>query len=298
MKDLSTANGEPVDAGEARAARARAAGIRVALSGRQRSAVEAEAKRRGVPMTVLVRNMVEQFIPGSEGTEPPLSMPSAPPPANGRAAAAPSVQPPPALPAPSLPDAVAGVEADGRYHVDLPDGVGFDPPSPGSVEAAAVPPGDGAARTQPVPAAPSPGFTPGPGGQSLEGSRETSLVLQGGAVTTESGVMVMLPGLDEHGRPRTARLPIASYTSRSKPAMGFAAVFAAMPAPVRYFLVFFAVLSVCLGFAYLGSTVVASRYVFSEVEMAPGRSTFYRVDRWTGEMVRCSTTVGPSEPVC
>ena len=66
-------------------------------------------------MTVLVRNMVEQFIPGSEGSEPPLSMPSTPVPANDRAA-----KPPEPAARLGLPDAVAGVEADARFHADLP----------------------------------------------------------------------------------------------------------------------------------------------------------------------------------
>ena len=46
-----------------------------------------------------------------------------------------------------------------------------------------------------------------------------------------------------------------------------------------------------LGFVYLGSSFVANRYEFREVEIAPGRVIFYRVDRWTGEMERCGSNV-------
>ena len=107
----------------------------------------------------------------------------------------------------------------------------------------------------------------------------------------------MLPGVDEDGRQRMARVPIALCMWRSKPSVGFAAVFAALSATVRYFLIFFAVLSV-----YLASRTWGRRWsprgTRSRRSISPGRSTFCRVDRWTGEMVRCSTTVGPAEPVC
>ena len=46
----------------------------------------------------------------------------------------------------------------------------------------------------------------------------------------------------------------------------------------------FVILAVILFFGYLGSTLVANRYQFHEVQVAPGRSQFYRIDRWTGEM--------------
>ena len=172
-------------------------------------------------------------------------------------------------------------------------------PPDGSAVAPLPPVPDPAAPPRTAPASPVAPDYAALGGAHAGVPAGRSLVVAGQPFVTESGVMVLLPpGPD--GTPRQARVPVASYMSERAPRIGFAAVFAAMPAFMRYFLIAFSVVSVCLGFAYLGSTVVASRYAFSEVEVAPGRSTFYRVDRWTGTMVQCATMVGPSDgvPVC
>ena len=46
---------------------------------------------------------------------------------------------------------------------------------------------------------------------------------------------------------------------------------------------------VILAFAFLASSAMGNRYDFQEVQTAPGRSVYYKVDRWTGEMTRCRT---------
>ena len=47
-----------------------------------------------------------------------------------------------------------------------------------------------------------------------------------------------------------------------------------------------------------GLGVLSSRYEFREVATSPGRSVYYRVDTWTGDMVRCRTDIGPVGSVC
>ena len=291
MAEVVPGNGEPAhdDAGvdSARAASSGTGGsIRVSLSPAQRSAVAAEAKRRGVPMTVLVRGMVDHFMPSIAG--PAATVDSAC--------------------SPVADDPSSGVRPYGR----LPGGAGV-PDVPGSVPAAGHP---GAVLAEPLPDAPYIDPLPGvPGGAvPLDGGSPLGPVPYGAGVdrslvvpgsTAESGVVVMLPGTGPDGRPRIARIPIASYVSQTTPPSGLFAFFAAAPRFIRYAILLFAVLTVCMTFAYLGSTLVASRYAFTEVETAPGRSVFYRVDRWTGRMVRCSSTVvsasAPSStppPVC
>ena len=69
---------------------------------------------------------------------------------------------------------------------------------------------------------------------------------------------------------------------------------------MRAVVVLLMALALALGFAWLGSSVVAGRYEFREMAVAPGRAVYYRVDRWTGRMVRCGTEAAPSRsgPVC
>ena len=120
-----------------------------------------------------------------------------------------------------------------------------------------------------------------------EGADSKSLVLSGGPVATESGVVVMLPG-ERPGDPmRAVRIPLGSYFKGDYGAAGVGGFFSGAPRVLKYLLIGFTVLSVLLGFVYLGSSFVADRYEFREVEIAPGRVIFYRVDSWTGEMERC-----------
>ena len=246
--------------------------IRVSLSPAQRTAIAAEAKRRGVPMTVLVRGMVDHFMPAiggslDAGDSSPASAADGAPSADPRYGRLPGGAGTPNLPGTGGPSAPGGVVlAEPVREVPYVD------PLPG-VPGGALPL-DGASPLGPV-----------PHGAGVD----RSLVVPGS--TAESGVVVMLPGAGPDGRPRMARVPIASYVSETTPPSGLFAFLAAAPRFIRYAILLFAVLTVCMTFAYLGSTLVASRYVFTEVETAPGRSTFYRVDRWTGRMVRCSSTV-------
>ena len=239
------------------ASRHGASGIRVALSPDQRVAVAAEAKRRGVPMTVLVRGMVEHFMPSlgfqpppANGAPPASAPPSADPSAATPAAAAPAATAPygsvpgsvgqPAVPTvvpPVSPDAAPGVEThfapEGAYRVNG-DAVPGVPGGPLMIDSRAG----------------APGVLPGAG-------VDRSLVMGGGV--SESGVVVMLPGVGPDGRPRAARVPVASYVSETRPPSGLFSLLATAPAFVRYGLLAFAVLTVCLTFVYLGSTVVTSR---------------------------------------
>ena len=121
-----------------------------------------------------------------------------------------------------------------------------------------------------------------------EGADTQSLVLSGGRVSSESGVVLMLPGERPGDPPRAVRIPLASYIKAQKAGAG-AGFFGGLPRLLKYFLILFGVVSILLGFVYLGSSLVASRYEFREVEIAPGRVIFYRVDRWTGEMERCQS---------
>ena len=81
--------------------------------------------------------------------------------------------------------------------------------------------------------------------------------------------------------------------------------FSSLPSFLKYGLIAFTVLMVLLTFVYVGSSFVASRYEFREVEIAPGRVIFFRVDTWTGEMERCQSGLrgyrdpsGETGPVC
>ena len=167
-----------------------------------------------------------------------------------------------------------------------------------SAHTSQLPPGVGVSR--PRQAAPVQagqlleGLPPGvslPGGMRAdvvaEGADSKSLVLSGGPVATESGVVVMLPG-ERPGDPmRAVRIPLGSYFKGDYGAAGVGGFFSGAPRVLKYLLIGFTVLSVLLGFVYLGSSFVADRYEFREVEIAPGRVIFYRVDSWTGEMERC-----------
>lgn len=237
-------------------------------------------------MTVLVRGMVEHFMPslGFRTPSPPVVPPnggppleSVPPAADPSAAAPSAAAPAAAAPYGAVPGAVGQPAVPTVVPAASPDGV------PGS-DAHFAP--DGA---YPPNGTAVPGVPGGPlvvdgrvGGHAvMPGSGvDRSMVIGGGV--SESGVVVMLPGVGPDGRPRAARIPVALYVSESRPPSSLFSLLATAPAFVRYGLFAFAVLTVCMTFVYLGSTLVTSRYVFSEVETAPGRSTFYRVDRWTG----------------
>ena len=176
----------------------------------------------------------------------------------------------------------------------------------GFVHVSQLPPGVGAPRPRraPEPARSRETLEGLPTGVSLpggmhadvvsEGAESRSLVVSGGAVSTESGVLVMLPGENPGDPPRAVRIPVASYVRGEhgqQPPAARSGFFSGVPRFLKYGLIVFCVISVLLGFVYLGSSFVANRYEFREVEVAPGRVIFYRVDRWTGEMERCRSSV-------
>ena len=173
-----------------------------------------------------------------------------------------------------------------------------------SAHTSQLPPGVGVSRARQVPGSHVPvsealeGLPPGvelPGGMRTdvvaEGADSKSLVVSGGPVVTESGVLVMMPGAGPGGTVGAVRIPLASYFKGQYGAPRAGGFFSGLPRFFKYSLIAFAVVSVLLGFVYLGSSFVASRYEFREVEIAPGRVIFYRVDRWTGEMERCRSGV-------
>ena len=188
------------------------------------------------------------------------------------------------------------------------EAVGDPSAGDGSAHMSQLPPGVGVSRPRRAPAAPGAagealegleGLPPGvslPGGMRAdvvaEGADSKSLVLSGGPVATESGVVVMLPGARPGDPMRAVRIPLGSYVKGDSGAAGAGGFFAGVPRFLKYSLIAFGVFSVLLGFVYLGSSFVASRYEFREVEIAPGRVIFYRVDSWTVEMERCRSGVG------
>ena len=112
----------------------------------------------------------------------------------------------------------------------------------------------------------------------------------------------MMPGAGPGGTMGAVRIPLASYVKGGYGASRAGGFFANLPGSVKYGLIGFGLLLVLLGFVYVGSSFVANRYEFRQVEIAPGRVIFYRVDRWTGEMERCQSNVrgyrDAEEPVC
>ena len=127
-----------------------------------------------------------------------------------------------------------------------------------------------------------------------------SVVLSGSAVSTESGVLMLLPGMGKDGGVGVVRVPIASYMQRGSDSSRLADLARGLSAPVQYLLTGFVALVLVAGIVLAGFQIAAGRYTFEEVQVAPGRSVFYKVDRWTGDMVRCDTTsrVVGSAPLC
>ncbi|MCY4665909.1 MAG: hypothetical protein OXC00_14730, partial [Acidimicrobiaceae bacterium] len=128
------------------------------------------------------------------------------------------------------------------------------------------------------------------------------LVLQTGGRDPEGslGFYIMVPGV---GLVRTPPPPAldAAAASRVGPPGGGAGELgggSVMPYWMRVGIAVLCAAGVIFAFAFLGSSVVANRYYFQEVQTAPGRSVFYKVDRWTGEMTRCRTDMAAVGPVC
>ena len=163
-----------------------------------------------------------------------------------------------------------GVE--GRVAVEsVRQAVGDPSAGASSAHTSQLPPGVGASRPQQAVAYPAEagqlleGLPPGvslPGGMRAdmvtEGADSKSLVVSGGRVATESGVVVMLPG-ERPGDPlRAVRIPLASYVKGESGAPRAGGFFSGLPQLFKYSLIVFGVLSVLLGFLYLGSGLVAN----------------------------------------
>lgn len=154
------------------------------------------------------------------------------------------------------------------------------------------PPGSAAGRSQ----------VPGVGGLS-DVAAPTPAAVSGSAAPTRVGPQVGLGegrGLflmvsDENGR--FSPLPFSADLFRPPPRPFFASFFEA-PRAFRWTLVLLVLLALLFGAAYTTMSVVASRYEFREVAVSPGRSVYYKVDRWTGRMTRCRSDVGAVGPVC
>ena len=97
----------------------------------------------------------------------------------------------------------------------------------------------------------------------------------------------MLPDPGAPGGMRAVQVPLASYVQQARGAAS--GLFGTGSRFFRVALTGFAVLLIVALFGFLGSSLMANRYQFHEVQTAPGRSQFYRIDRWTGEMTRCQT---------
>ena len=100
---------------------------------------------------------------------------------------------------------------------------------------------------------------------------------------------------DENGR--FSPLPFSADLFRPPARPLFASFFEA-PRAFRWTLVLVVLLALLVGAAYTTMSLVASRYEFREVAVSPGRSVYYKVDRWTGRMTRCRSDVGAVGPVC
>ena len=111
----------------------------------------------------------------------------------------------------------------------------------------------------------------------------------------ESGRNLVVIVSDEKGRvsPVHVSSDFLQPGSRSLVASFFDA-----PRAFRWVVAGLFVLCLLFAAAYVSMAVVSSRYEFREVAVSPGRSVYYKVDRWTGRMTRCRTDVGAVGPVC
>ena len=205
------------------------------------------------------------------------------------------------------------VVSDGPVAPRVPSAVGRSTVVAGAGHGTHLPPGVGRSRVPAVAVAGVPGDgigQPLPGGDpgALPPGTSTSLVLSGGNIASESGIVVMLPDPQAPGGLRAVQVPLASYVKQARGVgSGFFDFIGLGSSAFRAGWMGFVILAVILFFGYLGSTLVANRYQFHEVQVAPGRSQFYRIDRWTGEMQRCQTDYrtarspgaeGAPPPVC
>ena len=192
--------------------------------------------------------------------------------------------------------AYAGDSPAPAYPDDLPPGVGRHVVFP--VEEAPGAPGAGSEHDRGPSASESPAEGDAVGEPSSDGGSPSSpgeatssaMVVAADAFAGDGWVTVLIPGMGP------VRMPAAQAAGLSARMSGSAA--ALKSRFVRVALALFLSAAVVLGFLQLGSAVVAGRYEFREVAIAPGRSVFYRVDRWTGEMTRCRVEIGSTGVSC
>ena len=114
-----------------------------------------------------------------------------------------------------------------------------------------------------------------------------------GGVVPGRGLVVLVS--DENGQ--FSPVTVSSGLFRPAPRSVLASFFDA-PRAFRWAVAGLVAVSLLFGAVYVSMAVVSSRYQFREVAVSPGRSVYYKVDRWTGRMTRCRTDVGAVGPVC
>ena len=261
----------------------------VTLTRAQRAWVKEEAASRGVPQSGVVKELVDRAIAAL-----PLEVPAAA--ASSGAAAPPAA--PLGVPAVVSGDKVAAAPvgtaaASPAVHASGPARPSIDLP-PGVQRTGVAGAGSAAAAVQPAPVGAAPAGVPV--GAELVDPRTQHVfpiedAVPGIAGGGDGSAVMLLRRAGDGGAAAVFRAPAAASAS-------FAALLSAAPAFVRYGIGVFVILVVFLGFLYLGSTVLSSRYRFEQVVVAPGRSVFFKVDTWTGRMTRCRTDSGAVGLVC
>ena len=269
----------------------------VTLSPEQTAWIESEAVRRSLPKSAVLRELVGAAF---NAPAPAASFPPAGGPVGFGAVPVSGV--PPAVPAP-VPRSYAGNGAAQSARADKAPPLGVSaaaaasarPPEPAPAEAPAHHP----SLVSPYSAAP---LSDAPLGRPAA-DPVSSIVPVAGPGGTAPPFIVMLPGPD--GALVPCRVPQGSFAAAAAPyassAPGldsWAAAFKRLHPVVRYGSAAAVVLTFLMLFAALGSSLMSTRYEFRQVSSAPGRSATYKVDRWTGRMVRCRTDASSFGIVC
>ena len=305
------ASGLPASGSSSRRSDDRVSKLSVSLTAQQDVWVKNEAARCGLPKTAIIKNLLATAVSGLPIPPPSgASAPAAPAPvaavavpAASAPAAVAAAPPPPAPEVRRDPDLVAGVRSplgghagpaggNDEVYPDRPVGrVSDSRDHPQPPLYSHLPPGVGAADVDPAA-----GREQSAAEVVDESDLSRAMVLAGQAGSKQ--MVFVLPGgiAGQPGLPGVPGLPNAQYMVQ--PGGASIGWFGALPFAVRSLIVGLGVMAVLLGFVYLGAQVVASRYYFQEVSVAPGRSVFYKVDRWSGEMTRCRTDMGAVGVVC
>ena len=258
--------------------------LAVQLTAEQRRWVDDEAARRGLPKSAIMRDLVASAIGGPADIVVPSSVPAG----SGASARAPGF--------PESEDRPGGPAAGG-FPASDESRVGSDPGvDRGRPEYSQLPPG---VRSFEPGSPVQPASADVPAEVIDDGRAARALALSPGTVRgPETGFFVMIPGVGMvRASPAEPAMPSAPYANPANPATAGGGSWA-LPRWMRVCLTGLCVAAVLLAFGFLASSIVANRYYFAQVETAPGRAVFYKVDRWTGEMVRCRTDIGAVGEVC